>query len=223
MVKENANNILIIGGEADIARNIAFNAMRSAVAGHTDNTARVVVLSGMRTDNPLNSRIGGFAESTPCSLTMASGATEVEAALKALKDEIEQRRNDENVPQQHIYVTCFDFQSIRALDKDTSGSMPKLSAAARDMDMVIRNGASVGVFVILQTDTLEALNRASQSSPLSGFNFRVALQMSEDMSYKVIGTALANKLFVFNRPSSRFRGYVRDNARNHTIKFKPYK
>ena len=223
LVKENANNILIIGGEADIARNITFNAMRSAVASHTDNAARVVVLSGMRTDNPLNSRIGGFAESTPCSLTMASGATEVEAALKALKDEIEQRRNDENVPQQHIYVTCFDFQSIRVLDKDTSGSMPKLSAAAKDMDMIIRNGASVGVFVILQTDTLEALNRVSQSTPLSGFNFRVALQMSEDMSYKVIGTALANKLFAFNRPSSRFRGYVRDNARNHTIKFKPYK
>ena len=101
--------------------------------------------------------------------------------------------------------------------------MPKLSAAAKDMDMIIRNGASVGVFVILQTDTLEALNRVSQSTPLSGFNFRVALQMSEDMSYKVIGTSLANKLFVFNRPSSRFRGYVRDNARNHTIKFKPYK
>ena len=31
LVTENANNILIIGGEADIARNIAFNAMRSAV------------------------------------------------------------------------------------------------------------------------------------------------------------------------------------------------
>ena len=101
--------------------------------------------------------------------------------------------------------------------------MPKLSAAAKDMDIVIRNGASVGVFVIAQSDTLEALNRVSNSSPLSMFNYRVALQMSEDMSYKIVGTPLANKLFVFNRPSSRFRGYVRDNARNLTVKFKPYK
>lgn len=223
LVKENANNILIIGGEADIARNIAFNAMRSAVAGHIDDTAKVVVLSGMRADNPINEKISEFANSTPCDFTMASSNKDVEDVLRELKEEIDRRRNDETVPQQHIYVTCFDFQSIRALDKDTSGSMPKLSAAAKDMDTIIRNGASVGVFVIAQTDTLEALNRVSNSSLLSMFNFRVALQMSEDMSYKIVGTPLANKLFVFNRPSSRFRGYVRDNARNLTVKFKPYK
>lgn len=223
LVKENANNILIIGGEADIARNIAFNAMRSAVAGHTDYTAKVVVLSGMRTDNSINEKIREYANNTPCDFTMASSNIEVEEVLKELREEIEHRRSNETVPQQHIYITCFDFQSIRALDKDTSGSMPKLSAAAKDMDIIIRNGASVGVFVIAQTDTLEALNRVSNSSPLSMFNFRVALQMPEDMSYKIIGTPLANKLFVFNRPSSRFRGYVRDNARNLTVKFKPYK
>lgn len=223
LVKENANNILIIGGEADIARNIAFNAMRSAVAGHTEDTARVVVLSGMRADNSINDKIREFAANSPCDFTMASSNRDVEDVLKVLKEEIERRRNDETVPQQHIYVTSFDLQSIRSLDKDTSGSMPKLSAAAKDMDIIIRNGASVGVFVIAQTDTLEGLNRISNSSPLSMFNFRIALQMSEDMSYKIVGTPLANKLFVFNRPSSRFRGYLRDNARNLTVKFKPYK
>ncbi|MDE6278273.1 MAG: hypothetical protein K2M06_09240 [Muribaculaceae bacterium] len=223
LVKENANNILIIGGEADIARNIAFNAMRSAVAGHNEDTAKVVVLSGMRADNPINEKISEFAASTLCDFTMVSSNRDVEDVLKALREEIDRRRNDETVPQQHIYVTCFDFQSIRALDRDTSGTMPKLSPAAKDMDFVIRSGASVGVFVIAQTDTLDALNRVSNSSPLSMFNFRVALQMSEDMSYKIVGTPLANKLFVFNRPSSRFRGYVRDNTRNLTVKFKPYK
>lgn len=223
LVKENANNVLIIGGEADIARNIAFNAMRSVVAGHTDDTAKVVVLSGMRADNPINDKINEFANKSFCDFTIVSSNRDFEDILKALKEEIENRRNDENIPQQHIYVTCFDFQSIRALDKDTSGSMPKLSAAAKNMDFIIRNGASVGVFVIAQSDTLDALNRVGNSSPLSMFNFRVALQMSEEMSYKIVGNPLANKLFVFNRPSSRFRGYVRDNARNITIKFKPYK
>lgn len=223
LVKENANNILIIGGEAEIARNIAFNAMRSAVAGHTDDTAKVIVLSGMRTDNPINENINNFANIAHCDFTFASSTSDVETILKVLKEEIDKRRNDENIPQQHIYVTCFDFQSIRTFDKDTSGAMPKLSTAAKDLDIIIRNGAAVGVFVFVQTDTLEALNRVSQSSPLSMFNFRVALQMSEEMSYKIVGSPLANKLFVFNRPSSRFRGYVRDNTRNHTIKFKPYK
>ena len=223
LTKENSNNVLVIGGEADIARNIAFNSIRSAVAGHTENTARVVVLNGMRPDNPLNEKIAEFANSVPCEVITASSTSEIESVVKSLKEEIELRRNDDTIPQQHIYVTCFDFQSIRAFDKDISGSMPRLSAAAKDIDMIIRNGASVGVFVIVQADTLEALNRVSQSSLLNVFNFRVALQMSEDMSYKIVGTPLANKLFVFNRPSSRFRGYVRDNARNITVKFKPYK
>lgn len=223
LVKENANNILITGGEADIARNIAFNAMRSAVASHADDTAKIVVINGMRVDNSLNVKIIEFANSAPCDFTIASSNKDVEDVLKVLREEIDLRRSDETVPQQHIYVTCFDFQSIRALDKDTSGSMPKLSTAAKDMDHIIRNGASVGVFVIAQTDTLDGLNRVSNSSPLSMFNFRIALQMSEDMSYKIVGNPLANKLFVFNRPSSRFRGYVRDNARNLTVKFKPYK
>lgn len=223
LVKENANNILIIGGEADVARNIAFNAMRSAVAAHRDDTARVVALSGMRADNAMNDNIGDFAAGARCDFSMAQSAAETEAMLKALREEIELRRNDETVPQQHIYVVCFDFQGIRALDKDCSGSMPRLSAAGKDMDMIVRNGAAVGVFVIAQTDTIEALNRVSQSSLLPMFNFRVALQMSEDMSYKIVGSPVANKLFVFNRPSSRFRGYVRDNARNVTVKFKPYK
>lgn len=223
LVKENANNILIIGGEAEIARNIAFYTMRSAVAAHAENTAKVVVLNGTRSDNPLNQTIVNFCNTTPCDATIASSTADIETVLKALKEEIELRRSDETVPQQHIYVTCFDFQSIRALDKDTSGTMPKLSAAAKDMDMIIRNGASVGIFVIAQTDTLEAINRVSQSSPLPMFNFRVALQMSEDLSYKIVNSPLANKLFVFNRPSSRYRGYVRDNVRNQTIKFKPYK
>lgn len=223
LVKENANNILIIGGEGEIARSITFNAMRSAVAGHSEETAKVAIISGLRADNPMNEKIKEFSYSTQCDFAFASTAAEVSALLKTLREEVERRRNDETVPQQHIYVTCFDFQSVRVLDKDTSGAMPKLSQAAKDMDMIIRNGASVGVFVILQTDTLDSLNRASQSSLLPMFNFRVALQMSEDLSYKIIGTPLANKLFVFNRPASRFRGYVRDNIRNQSIKFKPYK
>lgn len=223
LAKENANNILVIGGEPDVARGIAFNAMRSAVAAHTPDTARVFLISGMRPDNPLNAVVSDFAASAPCEFAAPTGAAGVEGILKELREEIELRRSDPEVPQQHVYVLCLDFQSIRAFDKDFSGMMPKLSAAAKDMEAIIRNGPAVGVFVIAQTDTLDALNRVSQSSALPMFNFRVALQMPEDISYKVIGTPQANRLFVFNRPASVFRAYLRDNVRNQTTKFKPYK
>lgn len=223
LVKENANNILIIGGESEIARNIAYNALRSAIAAGSPGSARAIVLSGLRNDNPMNNLFDQIPEQMDCELMRLSASTEITDVLKAVSEEIELRRTDESRPQSHVYIACIDFQSIRAFDKDTSGMMPKLSSAAKELENILRNGPSVGIFVILQTDTLEALNRVAQSSPLSLFNYRIALQMSEDMSYKIINTQAANRLFVFNRPASRFRGYVRDNARNRTIKFKPYK
>lgn len=223
LLKESANNLLVIGGEADVARNITFNAMRSAVSVHTDGSAKVVVINGMRIDNPFQQKLSDFKENTSCEYTAVSGPSDIEDALKSIIEEIERRRNDESVPQQHIYLICFDIQSVLAFDKDTTGAMPKISAAAKAMETIIRIGSSVGVFVVVETDTLDSLNRIGQSSPLSMFNYRVALQMSEDMSYKIIGNALANKLFEFNRPFSKYRGYVRDNSRNITIKFKPYK
>ena len=89
------------------------------------------------------------------------------------------------------------------------------------LDYILKNGPAVGVFTILQCDNLENLARIG--NPLSSFAYRVALQMTENDSTKVVGSSAANKLFIFNRPSSVFRAYFRDNNRNVNIKFKPYK
>ena len=99
--------------------------------------------------------------------------------------------------------------------------MEKPSASGKLMEYIIKNGPGVGVFCIIQVDAMEGLNRVG--NVLASFNYRIALQMPEDASYKIIGSPAANKLFVFNRPASRFRAYLRDNSRNVTVKFKPYK
>ena len=47
--------------------------------------------------------------------------------------------------------------------------------------------------------------------------------MNEGDSNKIMGSSVANRLFDFSRKSSVYRAYFRDNNRNVTIKFKPYK
>lgn len=221
LVPETANNILVIGGEQEVAEAICYHSVLSASTSNEAGEATLVVVSGMRPDNELASVILPTLEALPFDHYFPATADDVEKTIAAVKETIDNRRQSNGPIPGNVYIAVFDFQNCRAFDRDTSGRIEKPSSQAALLEYVLRNGPSVGVFTILQTDNLESLGRAG--SVLSAFNYRVALQMSEGDSNKVVGSSAANKLFVFNRPASRFRAYLRDNNRNLTIKFKPYK
>lgn len=65
LIKENNNNILIIGGESAIAERMAFNSIRSAITAHDSQSATVVALNGMRADNPLWSEFNDVISNSP--------------------------------------------------------------------------------------------------------------------------------------------------------------
>ena len=140
--------------------------------------------------------------------------------MTTIKEEIDERRKDEDMTQKHIYLTIYAFQLARMFDKGGRRG-DDVSECGVLLDYILKNGPAVGVFTILQCDNWDNLNRIG--NPLSSFTYRVALQMTENDSNKITGTSIASKLFVFNRPSSVFRAYFRDNNRNINIKFKPYK
>ncbi len=221
LVPETANNILVIGGEQEVAEAICYHSVLSASTSNEAGEATLVVVSGMRPDNELASVILPTLEALPFDHYFPATADDVEKTIAAVKETIDNRRQSNGSISSNVYIAVFDFQNCRAFDRDTSGRIEKPSSQAALLEYVLRNGPSVGVFTILQTDNLESLGRVG--SVLSAFNYRVALQMSEGDSNKVVGSSAANKLFVFNRPASRFRAYLRDNNRNLTIKFKPYK
>lgn len=221
LAPETANNILVVGGEQEVAEAICYHSVLSASTCHEAGEATLVVVSGMRTDNELASVILPTLEALPFDHYFPTTADDIEKTLAAVKETIDNRRQSNDPISSNVYIAVFDFQNCRAFDRDTSGRIEKPSSQAALLEYVLRNGPSVGVFTILQTDNLESLGRIG--SILSAFNYRVALQMSEGDSNKVVGSSAANRLFVFNRPASRFRAYLRDNNRNLTIKFKPYK
>ncbi len=222
LVKENYNNLLVIGGESAVAQRIAFNSVLSAISAHESDTASVFVINGMRDDNPLWDEVNSTLAKADVTYASAQKEDEIVKMLTYFKDEVESRRSDDTATQPHIYIAIFDAQGVRAFDPDTSSAFPKPSAAAKLMAYLMDKGPSVGVFTIIQTDTLAGISRIDQKA-LEMCNYRVALQMPEAASMKVMDSYAANKLFVFNRPSSIFRAYMRDNSRNTSIKFKPYK
>lgn len=218
--KESANNILILGGEANVAQRIAYHAAISATTSHTDQSATFVTLNFMRREDTLNEEIQSVFESLPFSSQIISKTADVVESLTAIKEEIDERRKDEERPQNHIYLSIYAFQLARMFDKGGRRG-DDVSESGVLLDYILKNGPAVGVFTIMQCDNWDNLSRIG--NPLSSFAYRVALQMTENDSNKIVGSSIASKLFVFNRPSSVNRAYFRDNNRNISIKFKPYK
>lgn len=218
--KESGNNILVIGGEAHVAQRIAYYAVLSATMAHSDRSATFFTLNFMRRDDALNEEIAPMFDALPFDSSIISKQTDIAESLSAVKEEIEMRRQDEERPQNHIYITIYAFQLARMFDKGGRRG-DDVSECGLLLDYVLKNGPAVGAFTILQCDNYENLSRIGNS--LTSFNYRIALQMTENDSNKIVGSSIANKLFIFNRPSSVFRAYFRDNNRNITIKFKPYK
>lgn len=218
--KESANNILILGGESHVAQRIAYYATISASTAHTDQSATFVTLNFMRREDTLNEELQSVFESLPFSSQIVSKTAEIVETLTAIKEEIDERRKDEERPQYHIYLSIYAFQLARMFDKGGRRG-DDVSESGVLLDYILKNGPAVGVFTIMQCDNWDNLSRIG--NPLSSFTYRVALQMTENDSNKITSSSIASKLFVFNRPSSVFRAYFRDNNRNINIKFKPYK
>jgi len=218
---EGANHLLIIGGEAAVAESICFHSLVSVSTYHADDSASFIVINGMRSDNPMANKIMATINSLPFGVSFPTKSADIEYALTQVKELIEERKESSDSTFDYVYLGIFDFQNCHAFDKDTSGKYEKPSTSATLLEYILRNGSSVGVFTILQVDSLENLTRIG--SVLNAFNYRIALQMPEMDSTKIVGSSAANKLFVFNRPAAKYRGYLRDNNRNLLIKFKPYK
>lgn len=218
---ENGNNLLIVGGESAVAENICFHSLLSASVNHEQDNATLVVINGMRADNPLNQPIMDTLSAMPFTSLFPQKIEDIEATLTNIKDVLDERRTSGETDYTNIYIALFDAQSCRAFDPVSNGRIEKASNSSALMEYIIKNGPAVGVFTIMQIDNVASVSRIGSVMP--AFNHRVVLQMPDRESQNVMNSDAASKLFIFNRPSSIYRAYLYDKLRNTSIKFKPYK
>jgi hypothetical protein len=216
------DNILIIGGEEEsVAQKIAVNATLSIMAAHTNNSAKLYFFNFMRPADPLYSMPSNYyADAKAFETVFASKTTEVIDALQNIKTEIDARKADENLEQQHIYLSFYAFQLAQMFKKGGRRG-DDVSEAGQLLKYILNNGPLAGVFTILQVDNVPNLQQIDDV--IVNFTHRVALQMGERDSVKIVGSDVASRLYVKNRQSSKYRCYYYNNRNRDLIKFKPYR
>lgn len=218
--KESSNNLLVIGGDKDVAQNVMLHASLSATLFHTADSARFYLFNFMRPTDPQYQLPSENFAGMPFPVALIEKVSEAKDALTEIKNEIEARKQDESRALSHIYLSFFAFQLGHVFDRGGRRG-DDVSEEGQLLDFILRQGPSYGVFTLLQVDKIDGLSRIG--TPLTAFRHRVVMQISENESIKLMDSPLGNRLFVMNRPSSKFRAFYRDNDRNITIKFKPYK
>lgn len=224
LTKDSNNNILIIGGLPNVAKGIAYHTMLSEIAGHTEKSCTVIKMNFMMDDDPMQKLFESdmfAAISDYCNMQVADNAEDVLDFLKIVKNDIiDARKNDPSILLSHVFINIFEFQRGRMFDGTGSrGDMQ--SECSRLLEYILKNGPMVGVFTVLQVDNLANLSKLGYNIQ-NMFDHRIALQMSERDSDKLIGNSAANRLLVLNRPATNYRGLYYNNVNNSITKFKPY-
>ena len=218
--KESSNNLLVIGGEKDVAQKLTLYASLSTTLFHTADSAQFYLFNFMRpTDEQYNLLVDNFA-GMPFPVTIVEKVSEGKDILSEIKAEIDARKQDETLTLSHIYLSFFAFQLGRVFDRGGRRG-DDVSEEGQLLDYILRQGPTYGVFTLLQVDKMDGLSRIG--TPLTYFKHRIVMQISENESIKLMDSPLANRLYIMSRPSSKFRAFYREQDRNITIKFKPYK
>lgn len=224
LTKDSNNNILIIGGQPDVSKSIAYHALLSEVSNHTEHSCNVLLMNFMQEEDLMQSAFKTNMYSIVsqyCNCQMIKSQEDIVDFLKYVKDEVvDARKQNTSIPLEHFYINIFEFQRGRMFDGIGSrGDMQ--SECARLLEYILKNGPMVGVFTILQVDNLANLSRLGFSA-LNLFCHRIALQISENESNKIVGNPAANRLLVLNRPATNFRALYYNHINNSITKFKPY-
>lgn len=218
---ESNNNMLVIGGEQDVAEKVAIYATLSAMDAHKDYSASFYVMNFMKQSDPLQKMPENYMPvGIPFDVKFANKSADVITLLSEIKEIMNQRKVEENAENHNIYLSIYAFQLARMFDRGGRRG-EDVSEAGQLLDEILKYGPLVGIYTILQVDNL--VNLARISANLQLFQHKVALQMEENDSMKVMGTGAASKLFIMNRPSSKFRCYYCNKSMNIVKKFKPYK
>ena len=225
LTKDSNNNILIIGGISNVAKSIAYHTLLSEITAHAEGACNVILMNFMMEDDPMQSMFQSdmyAAVSDYCTLKEAKSEEDVRDFLKFVKESvIDARKKDPSMRMTHFFINIFEFQRGRMFD-GTGGRGDMQSECSMLLEYIMKNGPMVGVFTVLQVDNLANLNRLGYGAQ-NMFCHRIALQMSEQDSDKIVGNSAANKLLVFNRPATNYRALYYNHINNSITKFKPYR
>jgi hypothetical protein len=220
---QSGSNLLIVGQADEAALAIMTTALVSAAAQHAPEPPggpRVYVLDGSPVDGPTAGYWGRVAAALPHPVRVG-GWREVPAIIAEVAGEVERRQQHPEGPMSPWFLFVYSLQRFRDIRpaEDDFGSFSRREEEAPNpgklFKTVLRDGAAVGVYLVVWCDTMNNVTRSLERSGLREFEMRVLFQMSGSDSSNLIDSPAASRL-------GMHRAIFYSEDRGQPEKFRPY-
>ncbi|HKI37845.1 MAG TPA: FtsK/SpoIIIE domain-containing protein [Gemmataceae bacterium] len=215
---QSGSNVLILGQQEEMALGVVTGALLSLAAQFA--AARFVLLDGTPVDSPHVAALEKVCDAVPQSV-LVGGWRDVAVVVGEVAAEVERRQKAPQEPHAPWYFFIYGlprFRDLRRSEDDFSfGRRGEARAASpsQQFGTILREGAALGVHVLLWCDSLNNLNRSFDRPALREFEMRVLFQMSAADSSTLIDNPAASKLGVN-------RALFHSEDRGQPEKFRPY-
>ena len=218
------NHLLIVGQNDEAALGVVTSVLLSLAAqfppagsATVRAGARFFILDGTPEDHPQTGVLSRVAGVLPHGVEVG-GWRDTGRILSELAAEL-QRRQEASGDGPELFLVIHDlprFRDLRRKEDDFSFSRRDDDAGPADhLDLILREGAGLGVHLIAWCDSVNNLNRHFTHQLLREFEMRVLFQMSPSDSGHMLDTPLASKL-------GNHRALFHSEEQNRLEKFRPY-
>ena len=194
-----ASNLLIVGQQDETTTCMLSSVLQSLDKQFPKEDATFYLLDGTPQDQPHASILPDTVHSMSISPTLV-GVRDVEGAMATLYAELQKRLSDGASDSPTVFL-CINalhrFRDMRRNEDDygfSTGDEEKQKTPAQVLAELLKEGPTLGMHVIVSTDTLSNLNRAFDRQSLREFDMRVLLQMGANDSTNLIDMPDASKL-----------------------------
>ena len=194
-----ASNLLIVGQQDETTTCMLSSVLQSLDKQFPKEDASFYLLDGTPQDQPHASILPDTVHSMSISPTLV-GVRDVEGAMATLYAELQKRLSDGASDSPTVFL-CINalhrFRDMRRNEDDygfSTGDEEKQKTPAQVLAELLKEGPTLGMHVIVSTDTLSNLNRAFDRQSLREFDMRVLLQMGANDSTNLIDMPDASKL-----------------------------
>ncbi|MBY6063677.1 FtsK/SpoIIIE domain-containing protein [Pseudidiomarina sediminum] len=218
-----AENVLFIGDNAEARVGMLALLTAQLAVAHAAAQVQVFHFDGAIEGSPWHGVVHAAAQGVGLPLHELSD-DQLASTLTELVTELERRRGlnaAERAEQPLIYVVLNDIQRCEALQmQEGRFGDQQPSAAGQQLQLLLQKGAELGLHLLVAADTLRGLLGVLEKSALNHFRHKVALQMTDDDSFKLLNGRQAAKLQAAG-PKPIYALYV-EEMQNRQEQFKPY-
>ncbi len=183
-----ASNLLIINEDEKVATGLLTIALFTLAAQHRPDAAHFYIIDE-RQDTPYVDRLRQRELQLLHRVEVATKRT-LSSFLTEISDEIGDRAETDTGQKPAIYLLIYGLQRIHALRSEEQVS----SSLSKQFASILRDGPEQGIHTLIWCDMLSNFSRAVKPDMLDEFGLRIAFQMSENDSTRLVGSPEASQL-----------------------------